>query len=550
MTREERNESIKKYIIEKLNSLYGVHFSQEKIDTIINTYINQEGTLEEIQQNIDKQFANFILNSKKEKQEIDDLKKQIKQSPKSNPYFGQVYKTYIIHIFSIYEEIINSNMSEKQKRAEFESKLANYLTENKDEMISLMCQQTTDKRLIDLAPTELHRGADTLNFDSVKNLYDTFIKDVNIVSNDYEGKMYCTVSNNQQIFEEPILDDSGNVRINPDIKYNFDMIKEVYDFAQKHGKQIKFHTFLWHAAIPENLRSEIDSVTDPDLKRKMALAFLQNYASNLANFISENGYNLRQLEALNEIASDRLEEGTLRDSWWKDIIGNNPENGDEYYIDVLKIIRQNFPNTEILYNEYNEYIEDKNGKICSIIKYVKAIEQRDGVTLLDGIGLQAHYTDYLRGQQRPLSAIDIIRSAINLQRTCGDKKIYITEFDFLDFKKNGTREQLEQIFIETYSKISNGFITWGNSDSLTWYHCVDSKGKPMNAHIINSDGIRKEIYEQYKQAFLEYSITFEQIGQITTRDFTSNPEEAMGAIEALETGVKIKEKKGLIQGEE
>ena len=114
-------------------------------------------------------------------------------------------------------------MSENQKRAEFESRLANYLAENEDEMIDFMHQQTTDKRLIDLAPTELHLGADTLNFDSVKNLYETFIKDVSIVSNDYEGKMYCTVLNNQRIFDEPTLDDNGNVRINPNIKYNYGM---------------------------------------------------------------------------------------------------------------------------------------------------------------------------------------------------------------------------------------------------------------------------------------------------------------------------------------
>lgn len=546
MTKEERNELIKNYIIQAIKELNDINFNQEQINSAINKYTNQEGTLEEIQQAINEQVGEYM----KQKLETYKLKEQLKQSPKENPYFGQVYKNYIIHIFSIYEEIINSNMSEEQKRAEFESRLANYLSKNKDEMLDFMHQQTSEKRLIVLAPTELHRGADTLNFDSVKNLYNTFIKDVNIVSNDYEGKMYCTVSNNQQIFEEPILDDNGNVRINPDIKYNFDMIKEVYDFAQKHGKQVKFHTFLWHAAIPENLRSEIDSVTDLDLKRKMALAFLQNYASNLANFMSENGYNLRQLEALNEIASDRPDEDTLRDSWWKDIIGNNPENGDEYYIDVLKIVRQNFPNTDIIYNEYNEFIEYKNGKICSIIEYVRSIEQRDGITLLDGIGLQAHYTDYLSEQQRPLSAIDIIRSAVNVQRTCQEKNIYITEFDFLDFEKNGTKEQLEQVFIETYSKISNGFIIWGNSDSLTWYHCVDEDDKPMNAQIINSEGQPKEIYEQYKQAFLEQSITLEQIGQMTTRDITSNPPKAFDAINILEDGVETQKKEDPTQGEE
>jgi hypothetical protein len=48
------------------------------------------------------------------------------------------------------------------------------------------------------------------------------------------------------------------------------------------------------------------------------------------------------------------------------------------------------------------------------------------------------------------------------------------------------------------------------------------------------------------------SLTFQQIGKGTTRDFSSNPEQASKAFETLETGVRTQEeiKEGQTQGEE
>ena len=48
------------------------------------------------------------------------------------------------------------------------------------------------------------------------------------------------------------------------------------------------------------------------------------------------------------------------------------------------------------------------------------------------------------------------------------------------------------------------------------------------------------------------SLTFQQIGQGTTRDFSSNPEQASKTFETLETGVRTQEeiKEGQNQGEE
>ena len=60
------------------------------------------------------------------------------------------------------------------------------------------------------------------------------------------------------------------------------------------------------------------------------------------------------------------------------------------------------------------------------------------------------------------------------------------------------------------------------------------------------------IVTSYKELEHTRSLTFQQIGQETTRDFSSNPEQASKAFETLETGVRTQEeiKEGQTQGEE
>ncbi len=60
------------------------------------------------------------------------------------------------------------------------------------------------------------------------------------------------------------------------------------------------------------------------------------------------------------------------------------------------------------------------------------------------------------------------------------------------------------------------------------------------------------IVTSYKELEHTRSLTFQQIGQGTTRDFSSNPQQASKAFETLETGVRTQEeiKEGQTQGEE
>ena len=100
---------------------------------------------------------------------------------------------------------------------------------------------------------------------------------------------------------------------------------------------------------------------------------------------------------------------------------------------------------------------------------------------------------------------------------------------------------------------------WGNSDSLTWYHCVDEHGNSRNAQIIDSNGKPKEIYEQYKKAFYldkekgkeKVSLSGQEIGKGTVQEFRQDPERAIKTFSTLEQEIQRQEERNNeeIQGE-
>lgn len=545
MTMQEKDRKIKEYIINisnKLNAQYNNILSNDRIKRAIEMFSNSDKEYEEVIQEISTLVKSSVEEYIKYKKEIEKLESQIITVEKDNPYFGEVYKTYVIEVLEKFEEVQNNSKIVNKKEA-FEKDVKDLLGKRNVEMNQLLYQQISDSSRIKYGQSELFLGAESLTYETVANLYSTFINDINIVSNDSEGKMFCTILNNQKIFN-----DDGS--INPNIKYNFSLIEKTYDYAQKHGKQIKFHTFLWHNAVPENLKSEIDNVQEPSKKRNMVIAFLHDYSSKLSEFIKKKGYDLRQLEALNEIANDNLispevvsklkqelitleneaqydtvqesinkrkqriseinsilKDDPLRNSWWREIIG------DDYYIEVFKILRSNFPNTELIYNEYNEMLPCKADRIVKIIDSLKMYEQSaEGKKypngIFDGIGLQGHVTDMHidknTGGKLKITEREILYGLGTIQKSClsAGKKLYITESDCQNINKNGQSEKNNHVYIETAKKIANGYIVWGNSDRLTWsrmYHPISKEN--MNGHLINSNGVPKKEWNQLKNCF-------------------------------------------------
>jgi len=337
---------------------------------------------------------------------------------------------------------------------------------------------------------DLFLGYDSLNYNIIKNLYNIYTKDINLVQCESEGKMKFIVPINQKIFD-------NNYNINKNLKLDFSHLKIIYDYASQNKKLIKHHDFLWHNSIPESLKNEINSIDNlnlsveekKELKRSATLKFIDYYAFKLSSFFKDNNYPVILMDALNEI-SENEHDYLYRESFWKNAIGKNPLNGDEYFIDVLKIIKKYFPKTELIYNEYNECNIKKCNKICKIIQYIKKVEKRDNIKLVDGLGLQSHYLEKISYNRR-LSVKDIIKTSKKYKKL--NIPLYCTEFDFICNDKR-EKQIIINSFIKQYKNNLKGFVTWGNNDNLTWHHCIDKNGNYLNAHIIDSNGNYKNEY--------------------------------------------------------
>ena len=206
------------------------------------------------------------------------------------------------------------------------------------------------------------------------------------------------------------------------------------------------------------------------------------------------------MDALNEICENKYDY-LYRKSFWNNAIGKNPANDDEYFIDVLKILKKYFPQTDLVYNEYNEYNIKKCNKICKIIRYIKKIEKRDNIKLIDGLGLQSHYLEKISYNIK-LPVKDIIKTSKKYKQL--NIPLYCTEFDFI-CNDESKKQIIINTFIKQYKDHLKGFVTWGNSDSLTWHHCIDDNGNYLNAHIINHNGIYKKEYIRLINTFNKHS---------------------------------------------
>lgn len=405
-------------------------------------------------------------------------------------YFGSTYKSLLIKLFILFEKIDKLNVTYQDKENKYNKRMKEIIRKQKNSTLVYLKELTNDINKIDNAMYDFFLGYDSLNYNIIKNLYNIYTKDINLVQCESEGKMKFIVPINQKIFD-------NNYNINKNLKLDFSHLKIIYDYASQNKKLIKHHDFLWHNSIPESLKNEINSIDNlnlsveekKELKRSATLKFIDYYAFKLSSFFKDNNYPVILMDALNEI-SENEHDYLYRESFWKNAIGKNPLNGDEYFIDVLKIIKKYFPKTELIYNEYNECNIKKCNKICKIIQYIKKVEKRDNIKLVDGLGLQSHYLEKISYNRR-LSVKDIIKTSKKYKKL--NIPLYCTEFDFICNDKR-EKQIIINSFIKQYKNNLKGFVTWGNNDNLTWHHCIDKNGNYLNAHIIDSNGNYKNEY--------------------------------------------------------
>ena len=455
----------------------GLSVNKRALNKFRSRYITSNKDLESIYKDIDEHIESY-LNDYNEKIVYYDKLKALKTTNHSTniPFLGESYKSFIIDLFKILEKINSEyNLTLEKKEIMFNTEITRYLFKNKPIMEKFIKKQCSDEKKAQYYFKEMFLGSETLDYNTISNIYNTFTNSIDLVCPESEGKMIYTVKNDKKIFNE-----DGSINSN---LYDFSAMENIYKFALNHKKLLKLNVIVWHGAVPENLEREINCLENHK-RRDYLLRFIDNYCLELSNWALNNDFDFRQIEAINELASNE-ETSMLRNSFWSENIGVNPVNGDNYYIDILKIVRKYFNFSEIIISDFNEFDTSKCDRICGIVKDILEKSKRDDTKYLDALGLQSHYTTWFvkNNQRNELTNSMIFQTMYEYKKL--NIPLYRTEMDFKRFRydTDNYNNLISSRFKADKESNINGYVIWGNSSKLTWYFC-----EGLNSHPIDSKG--------------------------------------------------------------
>lgn len=455
----------------------GLNVNKRALNRFRSMYITSSKDIDSIYRDIDEHIESYLKDYNEKIVYYDKLKSLKINNKSSNiPFLGETYKSFIIDLFKILEKIDTEyNLTLDKKEIMFNTEITRYLFKNKPEVEKNLKKQCSDDKKEQFYFKEMFLGSDTLDYNTTSNIYNTFTNNIDLVCPEIEGKMLYTVKNDKRIFN-----DDGSINKNI---YDFSSMENIYKFALRHKKLLKLNAIIWHGAVPENLEREINCLENHK-RRDYLLRFIDNYCYELSNWALNNDFDFRQIEAISELASTD-ESAMIRNSFWSDNIGVNPENGDNYYIDILKIVRKHFNFSEIIISDYNEFDTSKCDRICGIVNDILDKSKRDGIKYLDALGLQSHYsTFFVKDNKRyELTNSMIFQTMFEYKKL--NIPLYRTEMDFKRFRNDidNYTSLINTRFKSDKESNINGYIICGNSSKLTWFFC-----EGLNSHPIDSKG--------------------------------------------------------------
>jgi len=288
---------------------------------------------------------------------------------------------------------------------------------------------------------------------------------------------------NKRSFKETVLNQFNSLTVEnamkPDSALNqakskeegkvvVDFNKEVLtilEFARENGFSMRGHTLVWYSQTPEWLFHEGFENSGDFVDRDEMLKRMEDLISGTFAKIEELGYT-DLFYAYDVVNEAWMEDGTMRDNHWLEIIGDDYLWYAFYYADKYAP-----ESIDLYYNDYNEQY-----KADTLVKFVETLKDEDGRYLIDGIGLQAHlYTsDNLPGY---FKAVDKLAET--------GLKIQLTELDVCLGKYQAPLEATDDNLVKQgkfYYDLINGifervdagklkmdaFTFWGFSDGYSW----------------------------------------------------------------------------------
>lgn len=445
---EKKLQNILKVIYDELNidqsdEEYN-RYLEEKILKAYNYEKENDIPIDEFVSKIRDIIPNFIEQYKRMKNNIDGAK----QSQSTN--FGVSICFELIDLFEIFKQCNNNEKFIKLRDDYFKSLRHDARFQGFDYIFP---------------------GLKDISYEETKKIYNNMLNDVDCITPEWAGKMRCIIDTRKPLF----IDNNINMDI-----FNFEYLDKLANFARSHNMKLRMHNIIWH----KDFRPFLENASSEQI-----YIFLDTYMSELSNRYSDVFYSI---DVLNEIASDTPDK-ILRDSKWKDKLG------EDYYINILKLAKKHFPNIDLYYNEYGEERPEKRKNILKIIESIQKVENEEGIVLLDGIGIQSHYST--------MTTDESIKEAYSDYSKTG-KKLQITELDVSnDGENHDYNYQTNRVFRTVLDCATTCgvqlFNLWGISSKISWksgrvdnYLDENSNASKYSRKIITTYSKKKKLTKQ------------------------------------------------------
>ena len=217
-----------------------------------------------------------------------------------------------------------------------------------------------------------------------------------------------------------------------------------FNYANQHNFTYKFHAFVWGAQYPNWFSS--------------SLSIKERYAAilNWFDHIRDKYATLPMIDVVNEAVGMHQQGNPLM----KESLGGEGKTGYDWLIKAFELAHERFPNSILIYNDYNSFQHD----VDNYITLVQTL--RDAGAPIDAYGNQSHDVNNISATN--------LSSVMKKQQDALKMPMYITELDIDIADDNKQKQQYESIFpLMWEADYCAGVTIWGFIHGATW---VDNSG--------------------------------------------------------------------------
>jgi endo-1,4-beta-xylanase len=277
--------------------------------------------------------------------------------------------------------------------------------------------------------------------------------------------------------------------------YNYGPADEYVAFGEKNKMFIIGHTLVWHNQCPPWFFT--NAAGKPNTKEEQ----IERLRSHIEAVAGRYAGRVNAWDVVNEVIG---EDGNYRPTTWVNAFGN----GDTLVKYAFMFAAKYAPNTELYYNDFNEWRPAKRDGIVRMIKML----QKEGIRI-DGIGMQCHWglnypkTKYIEeaidayaacGVKVMITELDVdvlplTKEGQIIGQGMSDKQFQLEEFKtFLDPYPNGLPDSMQTVLANRYEELFKIFYNrrdkiarvtlWGVNDGMSWkngYPIPDRTNYPL-----------------------------------------------------------------------